>query len=71
MMNHNIITLFGALLGALIGATTMWWSLKDRMTKEVEDRVEYRINTETKITRCQEKIKSLEADVWNLRTQKE
>ena len=68
-MNSHAINILGVILGIIVGASTMFFTVKDRMTREVEDRVEYRIKTETQLTRCQERIKSLESDVWQLRTQ--
>lgn len=66
-MNSTVITIGGALIGAVFGAMTMWFTIKDRMVKEVETQVTDRVRNEARWTRHDERIKSLEDTVRNLR----
>ncbi len=55
-------------IGLLTGGFSMYWTLKDRMTKEIEDKVTDRIRTETRLTRIEEQIKAVQADMWVKKT---
>lgn len=66
-MNTTFITIGGAALGAVVGAMTMWFTIKDRMVREVETQVTERVRNEARWTRHDERIKSIEDTLRNLR----
>lgn len=55
----NLLEQFSAtkvLIGILIGGVTMWWSLTDRISKQVEEEVTLRVTAATKIARLEERV---------------
>jgi len=52
----------------IFGCVTMYWSMTDRLEKQVTERVSQRVKAETKLTRLDERVKQLEGTVWTLQT---
>ena len=66
-MDSKLLTTIGTMVGIIIGSAGMWFTLKDRMSKEIEERVTYRLKTETKIAKIEERLESYKTDIWVLR----
>jgi Flp pilus assembly protein TadB len=67
-MNHPAFLTIGcATIGAVVGAMTMWFTIKDRMVREVEAQVTDRVRNEARWTRHDERIKSLEDTIRTIR----
>ncbi len=66
-MDSRLLTTIGTMVGILIGSAGMWFTLKDRIEKEIEDRVTYRIKMETKVARIEERLDSYKTDISDLK----
>ena len=67
-INTRTLTTLGTIVGVLAGSFGMWFTLKDRMEKQIEARVTERIRTETKIARIEEQLFSMREEFRQLRT---
>ncbi len=59
-MNPSILATIGAIIGIVVGSSGMYFSLKDRMTAEVEAAVTEKVTTATRLARLDERLKALE-----------
>jgi len=59
-MNQPTLATLGAILGMIVGGSGMYFSLTDRMTKQVEEEVTEKILTATRLARLDERMKALE-----------
>ena len=62
-INSSALATLGAVVGVLAGSFGMWFTLKDRMEKQIETRVTERIKTETKLARLDEQINALREEL--------
>lgn len=68
-INTRTFTTLGTIVGVLAGSFGMWFTLKDRMEKQIEARVTERIRTETKIARIEEQLFSVREEMKLQRAQ--
>jgi Na+/glutamate symporter len=60
-INSTLLATLGAVIGIIVGSAGMWWSVKDRMTREIEERVTEKLTTSTRLTRLEERLRALDA----------
>jgi len=60
-MNEKLLNILSLAFGILFGVSAAWFSLKDRMTKEIEEQVTERVTTATRLARLEERLKALDA----------
>lgn len=67
-INGKTLATLGTIVGIMAGSFGMWFTLKNRMEKQIEARVIRDIKTETRIARLEERIESIRSEVWTQRT---
>ena len=67
-ISGKTIATFGTIIGIMAGSFGMWFTLKDRMEKQIETRVVRDIKIETRIARLEERMESLRSEIWMQRT---
>lgn len=65
-ISGKMLATLATILGMIVGSSGMWFTLKDRLEKQVEDRVTKEITTQTQMARLQERVKSIESDIWTI-----
>ena len=70
-INSKTLVTVGTIVGIMAGSFGMWFTLKDRMEKQIETRVTRDINIETRIARLEERFESLRSEVWTQRANSE
>lgn len=60
----SLLPVAASIVGMLVGGMSVYWTTRDRMRQDIEDRVKL----ETDISALKQQVKSLEGDVWNLKT---
>jgi hypothetical protein len=70
-INSKTLVTIGTIVGIMAGSFGMWFTLKDRMEKQIETRVVRDINIETRIARLEERFESLRSEVWTQRANTE
>lgn len=58
----SLLTIAGTVIGMLVGSASMYWSMRDRMEKDLKQQ----ISVETRLSSLTEKVESLKSDVWTL-----
>ncbi len=69
-MNSKTLATFATIIGIMAGSFGMWFTLKDRMEKQIETRVTKDINVETRIARLEERLEGLRTEIKNQRLEK-
>jgi len=64
-MNPKTLATFATIIGIMAGSFGMWFTLKDRMEKQIETRVTRDITVETRIARLEERLESLKSELWS------
>ena len=64
----TLITVAATAVGLLAGSTGMWFTLRDRIEKQVETRVTRDVKIETRLARLEERFEALKSEVWTQRT---
>jgi len=67
-MNPKALATFATIIGIMAGSFGMWFTLKDRMEKQIEVRVTRDITVETRIARLEERLESLKSEIWTQRS---
>lgn len=67
-MNSKTLATLATIIGIMAGSFGMWFTLKDRMEKQIETRVTRDIKIETRIARLEERLESIRSEVWTQRT---
>lgn len=62
-INGRALATIGTIIGIMAGSFGMWFTLKDRMEKQIETRVLRDITIETRIARLEERFESLKSEV--------
>jgi len=62
-INGKALATMGTIIGIMAGSFGMWFTLKDRMEKQIETRVLRDITVETRIARLEERFESLRSEV--------
>jgi hypothetical protein len=68
--SKSLVTL-GTIVGIMAGSFGMWFTLKDRMERQIEERVTRDIKIETRLARIEERIGTLKSEVWIQRSSSE
>jgi hypothetical protein len=69
-MNSKTLATLATIIGIMAGSFGMWFTLKDRMEKQIETRVTKDINVETRIARLEERLEGLRTEIKNQRIDK-
>lgn len=67
-INGKTLATLGTAVGIMAGSFGMWFTLKDRMEKQIETRITRDIKIETRIARLEERLESIKSEVWTQRS---
>jgi hypothetical protein len=67
-LNTKLMNSLMAVLGALVGAVTMWFTVKDRLVSEVKEKVTEQVLTASKLARLEERTKAQDEKLKSLET---
>ncbi len=60
----SMLPVAAAIVGMLAGGLSVYWTTRDRMEREIEDRV----RIESQVSALAERVKALEGDLWTIKT---
>lgn len=60
----TLLAVAAAIVGMLVGGLGVYWTGRDRLEKEIRDKVK----VEREIAALKERVKSLEGDFWTIKT---
>lgn len=67
-MGNKTLATFATIIGIMAGSFGMWFTLKDRMEKQIEVRITRDVKVESRIARLEERLESIRSEVWTQRT---